>query len=87
MSQSVEETIRVAAKIDAFFKDETIRTAMERTEQRFIDEMIAADTAEKRAAAQGKIRAIRGFTEEMRVMLDAGEMEILKIAQQERKKP
>lgn len=83
----VGETINAAMRIDAFFKDEIIKAALDRTEKRFIEEMIAGDTAEKRAAAQGKVKAIRGFVGELRIILDAGEYEILKIAQDEAKKP
>lgn len=79
---SVEVTINAARRIKEFFDDPIIKGAMDRTEKRFIEEMIAGDTAEKRAAAQGKIKAIRGFLGELRVMLDAGEFEILRIAKE-----
>jgi hypothetical protein len=79
---SREEALRARAVIDGFFNDETVKGAMERTERRFIEEMIDADTSEKRAAAQGKIRALRALLMELRIIFDAGERAMIEIAQQ-----
>lgn len=74
---SAEQTIADAMRVQNFLKDDAVRGAIERLEKRYIEQMIAAETGEARAKAQGKIHAVRGFADELAAIISSGEQEVL----------
>lgn len=75
-----EQTIRAAARIQEFLKDEAIAKAFERMERRVYEEFVAAESAEQRVRAWAKAAALKMFEGEVQSILDAGETEVLKAA-------
>lgn len=71
-----DQKIADAQRIEEFWRDDAIRHAIESLEAKYIEEMIAAESGEKRAHAQGKVHAVRGFTKELDIMIGEGAHEI-----------
>jgi hypothetical protein len=80
MTKSAEQIIADANRITAFLKDPVIAEAMSRFERRTYEELIGADSSEKRVVAHVKANVLRDFETELRSILDAGESEVLKAA-------
>lgn len=85
--RSPEQVIADAARIDAFMKDEAVGGALSRMERRFYEEFIGADSSEARVKAWAKANVLRDLERELKIIVDAGEHEVLRIAKEhERKK-
>ena len=74
---SAEQTIRDAATIDQFLKNEVVAGALQRMERRFYEEFIAAESAEQRVRAWAKASVLRQFDTEMLAVLGKGETEVI----------
>ncbi len=85
MSRTADEIIRDANRIAEFLRDPVIAEAMTRFERRTYEELIAADSSEKRVVAHVKANVLRDFESELKIILDAGETEVLKAAKSPRK--
>lgn len=72
-----EQRIADARKVETFLQDDVIRAAIETLEQKYIEDMIGAETSEARAKAQGKIHATRALAEELARIVAAGAHEML----------
>lgn len=77
---NVADTIRIAAKIDQFIKDEDVDAAFKRVATRYYEEFRAADSSEKRVVAWAKANALEDVLLQLRITIDAGEAEVLNAA-------
>lgn len=71
-----DEIVRAAQRVEEFLRDDVIRSVLIRVEQKYIEEMIRAETSELRAKAQGKIHATRAFAQEMAAAVESGVHEL-----------
>lgn len=83
--KSPEEIVRDAERVSQFLKDEAIADAMSRMERRFYEEFIASKTSEERVRSWAKANVLRDFEQELRVIISAGETEVLKAAKDAQK--
>lgn len=80
MTRPPEEQIRDSQRIDAFLKDPAIESALSRMERRYYEEFLGAENGEQRAKAQGKALTLKDLERELKSILDAGEMETIRLA-------
>ncbi len=71
-----DQKIADARRIEEFLRDDAIRYAIESLESKYIEEMIAAESGEKRAHAQGKVQAVRGLAGALAALVGEGAHEI-----------
>ena len=80
--RSPEETIRVAAKIDAMLKDDDIKDAFKAVSVRYYEEFRRAKSSEERVTAWAKANALEDVLTQLRVGIDAGEAAVLTAVKQ-----
>lgn len=85
MTHSPDQRRNRSARLTAFLNDEIIAGVLSRLERKYYEEFIVADSSEKRAATQGKVRVLRDLEREFQVVLDDGELAMLEIAEAEKK--
>jgi hypothetical protein len=72
-----ETIIRLAAKADQFLKDEVFTGALLRLERKYFEEFKQTKTSEERIRAWAKAAVLDDFKEQLRIVIDAGEREVL----------
>lgn len=78
--RSPEQIVRDGQRISEFLKDPAIEAAMSRMERRIYEEFLDADSSEKRVTTWAKATVLREFERELRSIVGAAEMEVLKEA-------
>lgn len=73
-----DEIIADANRISQFLADPVIANALTRFERRTYEELLSADSSEKRVIAHVKANVLRDFETELQACLGAAEMEVLK---------
>jgi aryl-alcohol dehydrogenase-like predicted oxidoreductase len=82
---SAEQKIRDAMRVREIMKDEVFVAALAGLKWRNYDEFENAASSEDRIRAQAKAVVLRDFLDAFQVVLDSGELEVLKIAEQAKK--
>lgn len=81
-----QKLIEEAMKIENFLKDETIGGCIKAVAAKIYDEFRAADTSEKRVLAWARSKALEELLTEFKITQEAGEVEVMKIAQEAKRK-
>lgn len=81
-----EQAIQDAMRVQTFLKDDVIAGVLSRLERAFYEEFVAADSSEKRVTAWAKATVLRKFEMELQIVMDAGEKEVLRIANETKKR-
>lgn len=76
-----EKAIQDAMRVQNFMKDDAIVAALAMMKWRNYDEFENAKSSEDRMRAQAKAVVLREFADALQVVIDAGELEALKIAE------
>jgi hypothetical protein len=78
-----EQTIRDAATVDQFLKNEVIDATLKGLAVRYYAEFRASDSSEKRVTSWAKTNVLEDFLTELRAVVSAGEAAVLNAARAE----
>lgn len=78
--KTADEIINDANRIKAFLADPVIAGALTNMERRIYEDLLVADSSDKRVVAHASAIVLRNFETELNKVFDAAETEVLKAA-------
>lgn len=84
--KTAEQLIAAKRRIDEFMKDEAVVECLANMKWKAYNDFVEADSNEKRIIAQAQARNLEEFATQLTIVQERGEMELLKLAEAERRK-